>query len=237
MGLFSPNPAKQKKIELQNILFDTNEKKLMCSNEFLNDMTTNYVSKRMKNINKMTSGIVTTKNPNNFYSYCETIDHDLEELIRIEKYHSFKDPIPSEFKKLLEAKMGQYTEAMIKRTWRDISQKIGLDSEGKRDPRYYGPVLDALLAHKEKYTPLQFELVDKFYKSVYGISYAEAQEQALKEAEEAAAAEAAAKAAAEAAEALPEGEEAVSDTAAGSEGAVEEAAEADPIDIVEEAVE
>ena len=176
MGLFSPNPAKQKKIELQNILFDTNEKKLMCSNEFLNDMTTNYVSKRMKNINKMTDGLVTTKNPHHFYSYCETIDHDLEELIRLEKYHNFKQPIPSEFKKILASKMDKYTEAMIKRTWRDISQKIGLDAEGKRDPRYYGPILEVLLEYKDKYSRLQLELVDKFYKSVYGISFTEVPE-------------------------------------------------------------
>ena len=171
MGLFSPNPAKLKQIELQNYLFSTNEKKLMVSTEFLNNMTTNYISKRMKNINKMMDGIVVTKNPKNFFAFLENIYHDLEELLPLEKYHTFKDPIPSEFQKILESKIPEYTEAMIKRTWRDASQKIGLNDEGKRDPRLYGPILEEFLNHKDKYTKVQLDLIDKFYKSVYDISF------------------------------------------------------------------
>lgn len=184
MGLFSPNSAKLKQIELQNILFDTNEKKLMVSVDFLHKMTTSYVSKRMKNINKMTDVIVVTKNPHKFFAYCESIDKDLEELIRLEPYHNFKQPIPSEFKKIFEAQMGQHIESMIKRTWKDICQKVGVDHEGKREPKHYGPVLDALLAHKDKYSPTHLELIDKFYKSVYGTSFIEPEEPEIPETEE-----------------------------------------------------
>ena len=53
MGLFSPNQSKLKQIELQNIIFGTEEKKLMVSQEFLDDMTKAYVTKRMKNVNKI----------------------------------------------------------------------------------------------------------------------------------------------------------------------------------------
>ena len=173
MGLFSPNPAKLRQIELQNILFDTEEKKLMVSTDFLNDMTTSYVSKRMKIINQMTDRIVVTKNPNNFFTCCDVIYQNLEELIKIEPYHNFKEPVPSEFKKIFDSQKGKYIESMIKRTWRDITQKTGMDADGNRDPKYYGPVLDALLKYKEEYSPSQLELVDKFYKLVYGVSFHE----------------------------------------------------------------
>lgn len=184
MGLFSPNPTKQRQIELQNILFDTEEKKLMVSTEFLNDMTTSYVSKRMKNINKMTENIVATRNPDNFFAYCDSIERDLEELIRIEPYHNFKDPVPSEFKKILESRMSHFTENMIKRTWKSICQRTGLDHDGNRDPKYYGPVLDALIRYKDKYSPSQLELVDKFYQSVYHVSMIELEEPEVPETEE-----------------------------------------------------
>lgn len=184
MGLFSPNPAKLKQIELQNILFDTNEKKLMVSTDFLNDMTTSYVSKRMKNINKMTDGIVVTKNPNNFFSYCEAIEHDLEELIRIEPYHNFKQPVPSEFKKIFDSKMNYYLEAMLKRTWKDICQKVGTDPEGNRNPKHYGPILDAILKYKDKYNQFQLDMIDKFYQSVYHVSFQEVEEPEVPETEE-----------------------------------------------------
>ena len=43
--------TKQEKIALQNLLFGTSEKKLMVSDEFLNNMSSKYISKRMKTIN------------------------------------------------------------------------------------------------------------------------------------------------------------------------------------------
>ncbi|MDE6708979.1 MAG: hypothetical protein K2J76_00650, partial [Oscillospiraceae bacterium] len=67
MGLFSPNQAKLKQIELQNIIFGTEEKKLMVSPEFLEEMTKAYVTKRMKNVNKMSEYIVATKSPRKFF--------------------------------------------------------------------------------------------------------------------------------------------------------------------------
>ena len=51
--------SKNEKIQLQNILFGTTEKKLMVSNEFLNSMTIKYVSKRMKLINTCSSYKIT----------------------------------------------------------------------------------------------------------------------------------------------------------------------------------
>lgn len=119
----------------------------------------------------MTNGLVTTKNPKNFFTYCDVIDHDVEELIKIEKYHTFKEPVPSEFKKQLAAKMDKYITSMINRTWRDVCQKIGLNADGKRDPRFYGPVLEELLNYKDKYSKSQLDLIDKFYISVFDESF------------------------------------------------------------------
>ncbi len=173
MGLFSPNPTKQKQIELQNILFDTNEKKLMVSVEFLEDMTTKYVSKRMKNVNKMNTGMVATKTPRHFFAYYDILIHDLDELIAIEPYHTFKKPTPSEFKKMINDKMNKYIEAMINRTWKEANHKFGLDLEGKREPFLYGPVLEDILKFRDKYSTTMMELIDKFYRSVYGMSIEE----------------------------------------------------------------
>ncbi len=171
MGIFSPNSAKQKQIELQNIIFDTNEKKLMVSTEFLEEMTNSYISKRIKNINKMNTGMIVTKTPRHFFAYVESLEHDLNELIALEKYHTFKEPVPSAFKKIVGSRMERYIEAMINRTWKDANQRNGHSPDQKRDPALYGPVLDEILKYKDKYTPAMLDLIDKFYISVYDVSF------------------------------------------------------------------
>ena len=171
MGLFSPNPNKLKQIELQNLLFDTEEKKLMVSVDFLNDMKNRYISKRIKNVDKMANGIIATKSPKNFFTYYDSMMKDLDELIVLEKYHNFKKPVPSEFKKNMESKMERYTESMINRAWKNASQQIGLGPNGKRSPTAYTPILDEMLQYQEKYTPALLDLIDKFYISVFDESF------------------------------------------------------------------
>ncbi|MBP1561687.1 MAG: hypothetical protein J6C96_10685 [Oscillospiraceae bacterium] len=162
---------KLKQIELQNIIFDTQERKLMVSPQFLNDMTKHYVSKRMKNINNLMNYITVTKSPKNFFTYYNSVMKDLDELISIEPYYSFKAPLPSEFKKSIESKTDRYTEAMINRSWKEINQKVFQNPKNQSDerpPEVFGPVLDEMLEYKDKYTSAVLELIDKFYKSVYG---------------------------------------------------------------------
>lgn len=171
MGLFSDNSTKSKQIELQNIIFGTNEKKLMVSNEFLNEMSKAYVTKRMKNINKMQSVFVTTKSPKRFFMSYESVIADLDELINIERLYTFKKPVPSEFKKSIESKKEHYIESMIKRAWKDVNQKSGVAAGEKKDPQKFGPMLDEMLEYRSEYSKVMLDLIDQFYESVYEKSF------------------------------------------------------------------
>lgn len=171
MGLFSPNQSKLKQIELQNIIFGTEEKKLMVSQEFLDDMTKAYVTKRMKNVNKMSEFIVATKSPKKFFMAYDSLIKDIDELINLEKYYTFKKPVPTEFKKEINDKISRYTENMINRAWKNANKQNKFQVDGKRDPVLYGPFLDEMLEFQDRYSPLQLDLIDGFYQSVYDDSF------------------------------------------------------------------
>ncbi len=197
MALFSGGANKAKQVELQNIIFGTSEKKLMVSDEFLDKMKKQYISKRMKNINHMMDGIFTTKSAKTFFNYYDTIMSELDELIVLQKYHEFKKPIPSEFKKNIEAKRERYILAMINRIWKNANLKANFDptSGEKRDPAKFAPTLDAILEFKDQYTSTTLGHIDRFYKSVYGYGMNEVPpEDEAAEEEAAAAAEAEAEA-------------------------------------------
>lgn len=194
MALFSGNSGKAKQIELQNIIFGTNEKKLMVSNEFLDEMTKVYISKRMKSINTATTSISTTKSPKAFFGYFDSIQSTLEELIALEKYYSFKKPVPSEFKKNLESKKDKYILAMLNRAWKHTNNKANYDPTAgiPRSPEQFGPILDEMIEFRDQYTDAIFGHVDRFYTSVYehSIDYVEPEpEEELSEEEAAALAE------------------------------------------------
>lgn len=171
MGLFSPNQNKLKQIELQNIIFGTEEKKLMVSPEFLDEMTKAYVTKRMKNVNKMSEFIVATKSPRKFFTAYDSLIKDIDELINLEKYYTFKKPVPTEFKREINDKIPRYTENMINRAWKDANKQNKFQPDGKRDPVLYGPFLDEMLEFRDRYSPLQLDLIDNFYQSVYDDSF------------------------------------------------------------------
>ncbi|MDE6600307.1 MAG: hypothetical protein K2K34_09545 [Oscillospiraceae bacterium] len=177
MALFSANPNKLKQIELQNIIFGTDEKKLMVSNEFLDEMTKVYISKRMKSINTATTNISTTKSPRAFFGYFDSIQSTLEELIALEKYYQFKKPVPSEFKKNLEAKKDKYILAMLNRAWKHTNNKANYDPTSglPRSPEQFGPILEEMVEFRDQYTEAIFGHVDRFYTSVYehSIDYVE----------------------------------------------------------------
>lgn len=171
MGLFSPNQNKLKQIELQNIIFGTEEKKLMVSPEFLDEMTKAYVTKRMKNVNKMSEFIVATKSPRKFFTAYDSLIKDIDELINLEKYYTFKKPVPTEFKREINDKIPRYTENMINRAWKDANKQNKFQPDGKRDPVLYGPFLDEMLEFRDRYSPLQLDLIDNFHQSVYDDSF------------------------------------------------------------------
>lgn len=171
MGLFSPNQSKLKQIELQNIIFGTEEKKLMVSQEFLDEMTKAYVTKRMRNVNKMSEYIVATKSPRKFFTAYDSLIKDIDELIGLEKYYTFKKPVPTEFKKEINDKIPRYTENMINRAWKNANKQNKFQADGKRDPVLYGPFLDEMLEFQDRYSSLQLDLIDGFYQSVYDDSF------------------------------------------------------------------
>ena len=171
MGLFSPNQAKLKQIELQNIIFGTEEKKLMVSQEFLDDMTKAYVTKRMKNINKMSEFIVATKSPRKFFTAYDALIKDIDELIVLEKYHTFKKPVPTEFKMEIDSKMPRYTENMINRAWKDANKQNKFQQGEKREPIRYAPYLNEMLEYQDRYSPIVLDLIDGFYQTVYDDSF------------------------------------------------------------------
>lgn len=166
----APAYDKKKQIELQNLIFDTNEKKLMVSPEFLAEMTKHYISKRIKSINQNMEGIAATKSPKNFFSYLDEIFIALDELIALQKYHTFKEPIPSVVKNALVAKKGRYIIALFNRVWKEANLRVLYDpnSEQPRKVEDFAPVFDELLLYMDQYTPESIEILNKFYSSVYG---------------------------------------------------------------------
>lgn len=171
----APAYDKKKQIELQNIIFGTNEKKLMVSPEFLAEMTKHYISKRMKTINQTMESIAATKNLQSFFNYFETIFTALDELIVLQDYHTFKEPPPSVVKKALIAKKGRYIIALLNRIWKDANLKAKYDarSELPRKVEDFAPVLDEMLIYKDQYTPDSMDVLNKFYSSVYGYNIGE----------------------------------------------------------------
>lgn len=171
MGLFSPNPSKLKQIELQNIIFGTEEKKLMVSPEFLDEMTKAYVTKRMKNVNKMSEFIVATRSPRKFFTAYDSLSKDIDELIVLEKYYTFKKPVPTEFKTEIDSKIPRYTENMINRAWKDANKQNKFKQGEKREPSLYAPYLNEMLEYRDRYSPVVLDLIDGFYQSVYDDSF------------------------------------------------------------------
>lgn len=170
--------TKAGKIELQNLLFGTTEKKLLVSNEFLNSMTIKYVSRRMKTINTCFESIANTKMPSRFFRYAEEIENCLEELIVLEPYYMFKDPVPTIYKKNFLLKKPELISKMLSRAWKFALQKHPLKGDAENiDPKVmaaYDAVINEMLAHKDQLSEEDIFLVDDFYIQVHGESmYAE----------------------------------------------------------------
>ena len=165
--------TKAGKIELQNLLFGTTEKKLLVSNEFLNSMTIKYVSRRMKSINTCFESISNTKIPSRFFHYSDEIENCLEELIVLEPYYMFKDPVPSVYKKNFLLKKPELISKMLVRAWKFALQKHPLKDEDNIDPKVmaaYDAVINEMLAHKEQLSEDDIFLIDDFYIQVHGES-------------------------------------------------------------------
>lgn len=168
----APKRTKQEKIALQNLLFGTSEKKLMVSDEFLNNMAIKYISKRMKTINSNYESIHSTKIPELFFKYCDEIENCLEELIVLEPYYSFKNPVPTVYKRsFLNHKPAALT-AMLHRVWKNTLQKHPLgkpeDEISEQAMNAYDDAINEMLKFRDRMTEDDLSLIDSFYKQVHG---------------------------------------------------------------------
>lgn len=165
---------KQTKVELQNFLFGTSEKKLMVSEEFLNQMIVKYISKRMKIINTAYSNLHTTRSAIFFSKNAQEIEKHIEDLIVLEKYYPFKNPVPSIYKRNYLAHKPAAITGMINRVWKTALQKFPLKSDELPediDPAaldYYDQVINELLSQKDCYSESDMELINSFYNRVHG---------------------------------------------------------------------
>ncbi len=168
----APKRTKQEKIALQNLLFGTSEKKLMVSDEFLNSMALKYISRRMKNINTAYENIHTTKLPAVFFKCCDEIEESLEELIILEPYYSFKNPVPSVYKRNYLKNKPTILTAMLNRIWKHTLQKMPLPDNiediSDKAMLYYDETINSMLECQDKMSEEDLSLIDSFYKQVHG---------------------------------------------------------------------
>lgn len=119
MGLFNKK-GNSDKVQLQNIVLGINEKKLEVSEEFLQNMTKVYVSKRMKLINDTISGFEQLCRVSVYFKKIAYVNRLLDELIAIEPYYIFKYPGPSEYRRQLEENDDNYINQILNRSWKYI---------------------------------------------------------------------------------------------------------------------
>lgn len=165
---------KPAKVELQNYLFGTNEKKLMVSDDFLNEMTIKYISKRMKIINTAFSNLHTTRSAVFFFKNTAEIEKLIEDLIILEKYYPFKNPVPSIYKRNYLAHKPAAITGMINRIWKSALQKYPLKENTpveEIDPKaiaYYDDVLSELISQKENFSEQDMEIINSYYIRIHG---------------------------------------------------------------------
>lgn len=165
---------KTEKVELQNFLFGTTEKKLMVSDDFLNEMTIKYISKRMKIINTAFSNLHTTRSAAFFFRNTAEIEKLIEDLIILEKYYPFKNPVPSIYKRNYLAHKPAAITGMINRIMKSAFQKFPLKENTPTeeiDPKamaYYDDVISELITQKENFSEQDMEMINSFYIRVHG---------------------------------------------------------------------
>ena len=174
----SENPIlkldKPTKVELQNILFGTSEKKLMVSDDFLNGITIKYISKRMKIINTAFSNLHTTRSTVFFFKNTAEIEKYIEDLIILEKYYPFKNPVPSIYKRNYLAHKPAAISGMINRVWKSALQKYPLKKDTTPEEispealEFYDKVITELLSQKENFSEEDMKMLDSFYTRVHG---------------------------------------------------------------------
>lgn len=171
---------KAERIALQNILFGTNIKKVMTSDVFLMDMAAKYVSKRMKVINLNYDNMRNTKNTSMFFKYYDQLETCLDDLIKIEEYYIFKQPVPSAYRNILKNKLPEMITQMLNRVWKNTLQKFPfVEPVPEQSMEQYDIVINEMLSFRQHYSESDLSLIDSFYRSVHGDETEEEVEQKI----------------------------------------------------------
>lgn len=163
MGLFNKK-GNADKIQLQNIVLGINEKKLEVSEEFLQNMTKVYVSKRMKLINDTISGFEQLSRVSVYFKKMVYVDRLLGELIAIEPYYIFKYPGPTEYKRQLEENDENYINQILNRSWKYIRYDSNSQTINPEVSAYFS---DAKLVW-DKLPEASRSMLEELHRTVYG---------------------------------------------------------------------
>ena len=164
MALFEKNKSDPDRVALQNLVLGINEKKLEVSDEFLDEMSKIYVSKRMKLVNESVESFSGVQDVRVLYSKYTYINALLDELEKIEPYYSYNTPVPSEYRKMLEDSKPGYVNQIITRAWRVLGYNTGTAMSQNEIDRFF-EVYKALF---EILPDDSQQLVDELHKGVYG---------------------------------------------------------------------
>ncbi|MGN1415723.1 MAG: hypothetical protein ACI4XF_02700 [Oscillospiraceae bacterium] len=163
MGLFN-RKGNADKIQLQNIVLGINEKKLEVSEEFLQNMTKVYVSKRMKLINDTISGFEQLCRVSVYFKKIAYVNRLLDELIAIEPYYIFKYPGPSEYKRQLEENEDNYISQILNRSWKYIRYDSSSQTINPEVSAYFSDAKSVW----EKLPETSRNMLEELHNTVYG---------------------------------------------------------------------
>jgi hypothetical protein len=170
---------KSKNIALQNLIFGTEERKLMVSPEFLNQAIAGYVSRRLNAVNKNLANLSATKSPKAYFAYCDIIDKCLDELKRIEAYYKFKKPVPSEFHELLLSKREHSISTMINRAWKALLTKATITDGVPDNTEPFEALLNDIMLYEDRLSPVNQTAVEMYFHSIRGFEAQELYEEAI----------------------------------------------------------
>lgn len=163
MGLFNKK-GNSDKIQLQNIVLGINEKKLEVSEEFLQNMTKVYISKRMKLINDTIGGFEQLSRVSLYFKKIAYVDRLLDELIAIEPYYIFKYPKPSEYKRQLEENEDNYISQILNRSWKYIRYDANSQTINPEVSAYFSDAKSVW----DKLPEVSRNMLSELHNNVYG---------------------------------------------------------------------
>ncbi|MDR0974082.1 MAG: hypothetical protein LBL80_00070 [Ruminococcus sp.] len=164
---------KKRLIKLQNILFDSDERELMVTPQFMTDCAKKFIVKHLRAIRTCMTNIKITKDPGTFYSSIPPMLEHLDELIKIEPYYDMSRPTPTQFKKDFLANKEIYASNMIKRYVHEMKQHIPAPGSLQFPPvrKYFQDSFDALMGYAEEMSTEERNLVDVFYSGIFKRNY------------------------------------------------------------------